>query len=217
MVVPGSMLEVVRGYVSMATIIARIIRSAGRMSLMYRLEMELCDSQYRESEAARTVSRFNSIRAMPLRRTRLCPLPTRYSGRKWLLVFDRLLAAGATTRRVMWSLTSPTNGMPAPPFSTFSAGKEFCRRQGALVLIKPTNRWAGQPVYAAWFSGGLRVIAFRTRIAGRLAPMSRQQAGLWYNAEQPTSFGQKRPHLRQSIAGLGLDILKFTGSNARTK
>jgi len=187
---------------------------AGRTSLCIALEWSFAIVNTRESEAARTVSRFNyhSVYGPPTHTA--LPLPTRYSAGSGFSYLTRLLAAGATTRpRSCGSLTSPTNACRSR-FNISSAGKRVLRgSRGASVLINPRTGGQGQPgLCSVVFRRAARHRHFepyRPEEVGSYVPTAGQGCG---TTQSNDVFVDRKGLIYVIDRCRGLDILKFTAA-----
>ena len=137
-------------------------------------------------------------------------------GRKWLLVFDEALGAGCDDPPAfMWVFDITDEKMPVP-VSTFqvpSAG--YCDRQSGRFGAHQPHEYVGKDnlVYAAWFSGGLRVVdisnPYRPEEVGHYVSDPGKGCG---SAQSNDLFVDGKGLIYLIDRCRGLDILKFTGS-----
>ena len=169
----------------------------------------------------RTVSLFNYHPVYgPPTHTAL-PVAHKILGRKWLLVFDEALGSGCDDPPAfMWVFDITDERMPLP-VSTFQVpAKESCEGGRGRFGTHQPHEQVGKDnlVYAAWFSGGLRVIdisnPYRPEEVGSYVPTAGQGCG---TTQSNDVFVDRKGLIYVIDRCRGLDILKFTGSNARTK
>jgi hypothetical protein len=108
----------------------------------------------------RTISHFDYHPVYSWPTHTALPVGHKILGRDWLIVFDEAMGGGASPAAFMWvfDITDETKPMPV---ATFQVPEQERRRlgEGRFGAHQPHEHIGPDNlVYAAWFSGGLRVI-----------------------------------------------------------
>lgn len=169
----------------------------------------------------RTVSLFNyhPVYAPPTHTA--LPVAHKILGRKWLLVFDEAIGSGCDDPSAFMWVFDITDERTPLSVSTFQvASKGFCEGGRGRFGAHQPHEQVGKHnlVYAAWFSGGLRVIdisnPYRPEEVGYYVPTPGEGCG---STQSNDVFVDKKGLIYLIDRCRGLDILKFTGNNAPTR
>jgi hypothetical protein len=108
----------------------------------------------------RTISHFDYHPAYSWPTHTALPVGHKILGRDWLIVFDEAMGGTASPPAFMWvfDITDETNPVPVATFQVPEQERKFLG-EGRFGAHQP-HEYVGPDnlVYAAWFSGGLRVI-----------------------------------------------------------
>jgi hypothetical protein len=142
-------------------------------------------------------------------------------GRQWLVVFDEALGAGCDDPPAfMWVVDISDEKMPIP-VSTFQVpAAGYCDGTRGRFGAHQPHEHVGKDnlVYAAWFSGGLRVIdisnPYRPEEVGHYVPPVREGCG---SVQSNDVFVDTKGLIYLIDRCRGLDILRFTRSGQKTR
>jgi len=139
------------------------------------------------------------------------PVGHRILGRNWLVVFDEEMGGGNPPAYMrLYDMTDETRPVPA---ATFHVRPDPSGKTGGRFGAHQPHEHVGTDnlVYAAWFSGGLRVIdisdPYRPTERGHYIPQPGQKSGF---AQSNDVFVDKRGLIYLIDRVNGLDILRLT-------
>ena len=169
----------------------------------------------------KTVSTFNYHPVYTPPTHTALPVSHTIMGRNWLLVFDEALGAGCDNPPAfMWVVDITDEKMPIP-VSTFQVpAADYCGGARGRFGAHQPHEYVGKDnlVYAAWFSGGLRVIdisnPYRPEEVGHYVPSAREGCG---SVQSNDVFVDRKGLIYLIDRCRGLDILKFTRSSEKTR
>lgn len=144
------------------------------------------------------------------------PVGHKILGKNWLIVFDEEMGGGDPPAFVrVFDITDEKRPLPA---ATFHVPRDPSGKTGGRFGAHQPHEVVGPDnlVYAAWFSGGLRVIdladPYHPREAGHYIP--RPVSGERY-AQSNDLFVDEKGLIYLIDRIRGLDILRFTGAAAK--
>jgi hypothetical protein len=144
------------------------------------------------------------------------PVGHKILGKNWLIVFDEEMGGGDPPAFMrIFDITDEKRPLPA---ATFHVPRDPSGRTGGRFGAHQPHEYVGSDnlVYAAWFSGGLRVIdlsdPYHPREVGHYIP--RSNPGERY-AQSNDVFVEERGFIYLIDRVRGLDILRFTGAATR--
>jgi hypothetical protein len=140
------------------------------------------------------------------------PVGHKIMGRNWLIVADEEMGGGNPP--AFMRLYDITDERKPLPVSTFQVAPDLSGKTGGRFGSHQPHEYVGTDnlVYAAWFSGGLRVVdisnPYKPREAGHYIPSPAKGESF---AESNDVFVDKRGLICLVDRVGGLDILRFTG------
>jgi hypothetical protein len=144
------------------------------------------------------------------------PVGHQILGKNWLIVFDEEMGGGDPPAFMrVYDITDEKRPIPA---ATFQVPRDPSGKTGGRFGAHQPHESVGPDnlVYAAWFSGGLRVIdlsdPYRPREAGHYIP--RPVSGERY-AQSNDLFVDERGFIYLIDRNRGFDILRFKGAAAK--
>jgi hypothetical protein len=144
------------------------------------------------------------------------PVGHKILGKNWLIVFDEEMGGGDPPSFMrVYDIADEKRPLPA---ATFHVPRDPFGKTGGRFGVHQPHEYVGPDnmVYAAWFSGGLRVIdlsdPYRPREAGHYIP--RPVSGEQY-AQSNDLFVDERGFIYLIDRISGFDILRFKGAAAR--